>query len=442
MKPRTFRSLLLLGTLSLIGIVGIQIYWVNKALIAQKNEELLQEREYSQQEKIFNDRVTIALSNVADRILDFYNDPSDLFNNVEQVQSNYFVVRINDTLHPYILESFLQQEFAKSNIKEDFEYAIYDCFTDSLVYGKYVSMDESKENDVSKKPDIKWDKDAHYFSVFFPNRAGFKGNVSQPELNVWLYSSVIVLIVIGFFGYAVFLILQQKRLADVKTDFINNMTHELKTPISTISLSAEVLLRDNISNDPNRIHQYAKIIFNENKRLENQVERVLQMATLEKEKIVLRKSEIDIHDLIKNCVDNFKIAVEASGGVLELNLNAEKYLVNGDKVHLTNILYNLIDNARKYSPVDPLIRVSTENTQRGIRIVISDNGIGMSKDVLRHIFDKFYRVPTGNVHNVKGFGLGLYYVKVMTEEHGGTIHVESEPEKGSRFILELPFNIK
>lgn len=438
MKPRTLRSLILLATLSVIGIVGIQIYWIGKALAIQKDQLHLQERTFNQQEKLFNDRVVIALTDVVEQILEIYNDPSDLYHAVDQVSSNYFIVRINDTLHPELLETILKREFSKNAIYEDFEYAIYDCFTDSLVYGKYVTYDSSHVNPQSTMPSIKWDQDGHYFSVFFPKRDSFTLLQLNRASGIWFYTSIIVVIAIGFFGYAIWVILKQKRLADVKNDFINNMTHELKTPISTISISSEVLLRDKICDDPSRVKQYAQIIFNENKRLENQVERVLQLATLDKEKIVLKKSLVDLHEMIKNCASNFRLAVESSGGKIELNLNATEHAFMGDQVHLTNIFYNLMDNARKYSESEPVINVTTSNDNGFVKVAISDNGIGMSQDAMKHIFEKFYRVPTGDVHNVKGFGLGLYYVKTMTEQHNGKIEVKSQPGKGSTFTIYLP----
>jgi two-component system phosphate regulon sensor histidine kinase PhoR len=221
------------------------------------------------------------------------------------------------------------------------------------------------------------------------------------------------------------------------------MTHELKTPISTISVSSEVLLREGICQDPERVNQYARIIFNENKRLESQVERVLQLATLDKEKIELRKTSIDVHGMILSCAANFRLAVEAEGGKLDLHLDATQHVMEGDRVHLTNIIYNLIDNAKKYADKEPLIVVSTANERGGILISVKDNGIGIGADALKHVFEKFYRVPTGNVHNVKGFGLGLYYVKMMTEQHQGTVSVKSEAGKGSEFILYFPIqNLK
>lgn len=450
MKTKVLRSLILLATLSVVGIIIAQIYVINANLNIQKDYLKIQDdqlkldkKQFEEQQKIFNDRVTIALSHITEKILNIYNDPSQIYNNVKQIDTNFFVVRINDTLHPALLERLLKNEFDLSNIKEDFQYAIYDCFDNSVVFEGFVSFDTSKINDTEKNlSDVKWEQDGHYFSVYFPNKEKFKEFVHPINIEssqIWFYTVIIIVIVFIFFGYAVWVILKQKRLSDVKNDFINNMTHELKTPISTISISSEVLLRENISEDPERVNQYARIIYNENKRLENQVERVLQLATLDKEKITLKLTSINMHELILQSVENFKPAVIASGGKLDCVLNAKEFMVEGDKVHISNIIHNLLDNARKYSEGAPEIKIETKNEKNGISISIIDNGIGISNEAQKQIFDKFYRVPTGNVHNVKGFGLGLYYVKYMVNEHGGKIAVKSQPKQGTTFTIYLPF---
>lgn len=456
MKTKLLRSLILLATLSVVGIIIAQIYVINANLNIQKDylkiqydQLTLDKKKFEEQQKIFNDRVTIALSHITEKILNIYNDPSQIYNNVKQLDTNFFVVRINDTLHPALLERLLKNEFDLSNIKEDFQYAIYDCFDNSVVFEGFVSFDSTKVNDNEKNlSDVQWEQDGHYFSVFFPNKPKFKELVHPIQIEssqIWFYTVIIIVIVFVFFGYAVWVILKQKRLSDVKNDFINNMTHELKTPISTISISSEVLLKPNITDDPERVNQYARIIYNENKRLENQVERVLQLATLDKEKIVLKKTILDIHELIAQAAENFKPAIQSVGGKIELVLDAKDFTVEGDKVHISNIITNLLDNARKYAEQVPEIIIKTSNEKNGICISIKDNGIGISAEAQKQIFDKFYRVPTGNVHNVKGFGLGLYYVKYMVEEHGGRVRVESrartenESEGGSTFIVYLPF---
>jgi len=289
MGRSTIRTVILLATLSLIGVVVTQLYWLNTAFKVQEKQIELQDKQHDQLEREFNDRVIIALTNVAEEILSINKDPSELYDAVKQIRSNYFTAAINDTLHPYLLESLLIKEFKRRNINEDFEYGIYDCFTDSVVYGNYVgyNADGGKTNNPSTL--VKWDKDGHYFGVLFPNKEGYGIEPVERQLGTWTFTMIILVIVFVFFAFSVWVILKQKRLSEMKNDFINNMTHELKTPISTIALSSEVLMQKDIASEPDRIKQYARIIKSENERLKDQVERVLQMATLDNEDLELRK---------------------------------------------------------------------------------------------------------------------------------------------------------
>lgn len=439
MNARSIRILVLLAIVSVVGIVISQIYWLDKAFQVQETQLGLRNEQGVADEKRFNDRVVIALSNVADDILTITDDPAELFQAVKQVKPNYYTVAINDTLHPYLLQSLLTTEFQQRNIQEDFEYGIYDCFNDSIVYGNFVDLHtDSSSAPITIQPDIKWDRDGHYFSVFFPNRPVFEPDEKETQYGGWAFFTILVSIVFIFFGYSVYLILRQKRLSEMKTDFINNMTHELKTPISTISLSSEVLMDENTALEPARLKQYATIIYNENTRLKTQVEKVLQLAALDNEHIGLKLEEVDVHRIIEQAVDAILLNISEQGGQIVRHLNADNPNIQADVVHLTNMLYNLLDNAVKYSPQIPEVTVSTKTTDNLFVITVSDRGIGIPKEAQKHIFDKFYRVPTGNVHDVKGFGLGLYYVKLMANEHGGKITVSSTPDKGSSFELSLP----
>jgi two-component system phosphate regulon sensor histidine kinase PhoR len=226
----------------------------------------------------------------------------------------------------------------------------------------------------------------------------------------------------------------------MKSDFINNMTHEFKTPITTISLASEALKNESNLTDTIR-QRFANMIFEENKRLESQVERVLQMARLEKGEVKLTYSDVNVHEIIQNVIQKVNLHVEKHGGILETHLRASKPIIQADAMHLTNMLYNFVDNAIKYSPDELKITIATENTPDGIQIQVSDKGMGMSSDQQRKIFDKFYRIPgaTKNRHDVKGFGLGLSYVKMIAEAHNGNVRVRSELKKGSTFSLVLPF---
>lgn len=256
----------------------------------------------------------------------------------------------------------------------------------------------------------------------------------------WLIMGVIfVLIIIFCFGFIVFAVYRHKKLSEMKTDFINNMTHEFKTPISTIALASEILVNSNGDTGLDKIQRYSKIIMEENERMQSHVEQVLRMTKLDKGGYDLSKEETDVHELIQNAVHNLCLEHCDREVDMRYKFSALKPVIMADQVHLTNIIKNLVENAYKYSPEKPVIEIETANNSDGIIVSISDNGIGISHDKQKYIFEKFYRVPTGNVHNVKGFGIGLYYVKVMAEAHKGRIGVKSEPGKGSRFELFLPF---
>ena len=439
MSRRVIGTVILLASLSVLGVLLTQLLWLDTAFQVQRQQLEIQRRQHSQLEKQFNDRVVIALTNVTERILSINKDPSDLFDAVKQVRPNYFAVTINDTLHPYLLESLLRREFERRNINEDFEYGIYDCFTDSIVYGSYVSLTDSVDpGEVPHSELLKLDKDGHYFGVFFPRREGGGWDPERTSASTWIFPAIVTSIVFLFFVYSVWVILRQKRLSEIKNDFIGNMTHELKTPISTIALSSEVLSDPDIVQEPERLRSYARIIREENERLRAQVERVLQLATLDRENLHLKREEVDLHTVVHEVAGAMKLTLEERKGSLTLELQATRSVVRGDRMHLGNVVRNLLDNAIKYCTDVPVIVVRTRDRNGSFLLEVQDNGIGIRKEDLRHVFERFYRVPTGNVHNVKGFGLGLHYVKQIAEAHQGHVDATSTPGRGSTFRLELP----
>lgn len=387
---------------------------------------------YQYNDNMFNFKVTVAMTSVVKRILAINQDPAPT-EPVKQLTDNYFVANVNDTPQPYLLETLLREEFQKEQLTDDFEYGIYDCFNDSIVFGSRVEFDEPLGVVQQEKVDIDIpvNMDGHYFGVRFPN----KSTSILKELNIEKYAVILVVFIIAFFGYTIFLMLRQRRLSEVKTDFINNMTHELKTPISTIGLSADVLSNPNVQKDEERLKQYVAIIKSESDRLKSQVEKVLQLATLTPRKANLNKDRLDLHKVILGAVATVQPALEESSGKIEVKLEAANPIIHGDPVHITNVIYNLLDNAQKYNDKDPLISIATKNEGGKLFITISDNGVGMKPAQLRMIFDKFYRVPTGDLHNVKGFGLGLFYVKTIVKAHKGKITVESTPGEGSSFTI-------
>ncbi len=451
MKAKSIRLVIWLAAVALVAVVVMQFFWAmysintqNQTIEIQKHNLEIQQRNLEIENQEFEDRVLIALTNVRDKLISlneeavgFYLDP------VKQVTENYFVVSFYDTLNHEVLENFLIAEFEQRHIDQVFEYGIYDCFTDSIIYDKYVGLSDTgqtQRNITTSK--YKWEHDGHYFGVYFPQRnqaeLGATPSAASEVSYTLFVSSIVVILIAAIFAYAISIILKQKRISEIRNDFINNMTHELKTPISTIGISADVLLRKDISEHPNRINQYAKIIKAENNRLEGQVERVLQLAKLEKGEVQLKKSIINVHTLISEVADTFEVNIQQRNGQVNFALSASNPEIEADPVHITNVISNLLDNANKYSPERPVIQVKTESDSKNIYISISDNGKGIAPEDLKSIFDKFYRVPTGNIHDVKGFGLGLFYVKSILTAHGGTITAESQPGEGSTFTITLP----
>lgn len=338
------------------------------------------------------------------------------------------------------LDTLLRRELNNKGIELSYHYGIVDRSKDEL---KLLNAD-NKDNANSVKdsplrtnlfPMDLVEKD-YELAIDFPNERNFLLKQALLPLSA---SGLLIFIVIGCFAYAIMIILRQKKISEIKNDFINNMTHEFKTPIATVSLATEALQDDDIKSNKNIIDRYVQVIRDENKRLGMQVEKVLQIASLDKKDFRLKFEQSDVHDVIEKALVNITILVEKRGGVISSQLLASNSVIEADKVHLTNIIYNLLDNANKYSPDAPEIHIRTESISTGVIIKISDKGIGMSKEATQKIFDKFYRVSTGNVHDVKGFGLGLSYVKNIVDMHQGSVSVKSELGQGSTFKVFLPF---
>lgn len=421
MSRKNIRLIILFAIITIVGIFSFQLFWVKKA--------------FNLQEKQFNERVHVALTNVVEEVQRLNKDSSSIYEPVKQISSNYYLAATNDTLHPYLLETLLSNEFKERNLNSPFEYVVYDCFTDSIVFGNYVDLEAETKSMVYRASNRdKWDKVSHYFGVYFPSKQLYIIN----DMGIWVVSTIFLFFVILFFSYTIWVILKQKRLSEVRTDFINNMTHELKTPISTIALSTEVLSNPNITKDPERLSNYAKIIKEESERLKNQVDKVLQMATLDKKRVQLEMKNVNLHKVIEKTAEGFSLILNANEGEIDLSLKASNPIVYGDEMHLTNILFNLVDNAIKYSQKKPIVNISTENHHDGIYLRVRDNGIGMTREEQKHVFEKFYRVPTGDQHDVKGFGIGLNYVRKMVKQHHGKIQLKSEPKSGSTFRIFYP----
>ena len=351
---------------------------------------------------------------------------------------------LEQRLEPEVLDSLLYEELNNKGIDISYRYAVLDntnhniFLTGNTIKENGLKFDSSLQNSdmrVSLFPnDI--NGEVAFLTISFPDKNSF---LFKKIWTTLASSLVLVLIIVFCFAYSIRTIIRQKKLSEIKNDFINNMTHEFKTPIATVSLACEALKDKEIREKELFRERYITIIQEENDRLGLQVEKVLQMATLDKNDLKIKKEFLSLHEIIKDVAEKMNIQILNRDGVLSLELAAGNDQLEGDPVHLTNVVTNLLDNANKYSYEKPEIVISTESNSEGIFLKVRDTGIGMTREAIKNIFNKFYRVPTGNVHNVKGFGLGLAYVKSMVEGHGGNVSVKSEIGKGSEFNIYLPF---
>lgn len=370
---------------------------------------------------------------------------------IQEIYKNRKPQRLANRIDRKYLQQYLSRELKNRGINIGYEYGVYSNRLNEYIIknGDYVITDFATDQVTEMGQVSPLDK-SEYSVDLFTNEIESPGRITiyfpKKSSVVWggdvwrtlIASFISSAIVLFCFSYTVNVILTQKKLSEMKTDFVNNMTHEFKTPIATISLAADAMTNPSIIKNEEKIKRFARIIKQENKRMNNQVEKVLQMASLEKQDFKLHISTVNIHDVIEQAVMNARLQVEHKNGVVSTDLQATDVEIQADATHLSNIINNLLENANKYSPENPKISVHTRNVLGSVEVIVKDHGIGMSKDARKHIFDKFYRVHTGNIHDVKGFGLGLSYVKAMMTAHKGRIKVKSELGKGSSFILSFP----
>ncbi|MBK7806453.1 MAG: HAMP domain-containing sensor histidine kinase [Saprospiraceae bacterium] len=419
MPNNLIRRIIILGGLSIIGILFVQSYWLLKT--------------WDIKDKEFDQTVNIVLRNVGERMAKYNKTLLPKTDLVQRRSSNYYAVNINSAIDAGILEQYLLQEMRKQSLTIDFEYAVYDCSTDKLVYGNYCSAENKDEKDIKKSKNLpKFNDLIYYFVVRFPKRESFL----LANRNMTLTLTLLSVLAIAFFLYSMWVILEQKRLSELQKDFINNMTHEFKTPISSIKIASDFLANDQYVKSNPRLTKYTQIIRDQNLRLNDQVEKVLNVARLEKDSIELKKEIFEINQTLSDIINNESLKLKL-GNITFTPLESMVY-INADKLHFVNVVANMIDNAIKYSNDVPIVEIKLHDVGIDVTLHICDQGIGIDKENQRKLFDKFYRVSTGDVHNVKGFGLGLFYVKNICSAHGWPIQVKSEPGEGSEFIITIP----
>jgi two-component system, OmpR family, phosphate regulon sensor histidine kinase PhoR len=422
MSNRTLRIIFILAVVATVLALVTQYLWIRKA--------------YTYAELDFNRKVTYALHDVGQNIMRSnypnYVASADM---VKQITDEYYIVKVGDKISYVSLKELLKRELKAQKLETDFEFGAYDCESEKMKYGERVYMDSNNAKQNIKATEFPKLKDEnYYFGVNFPNREKFlNGELFYMNLSSIVLGSLLILL-----AYIVFVIFRQRKLQEIQKDFVSNMTHEFKTPLSTIQIAAEVLKNPKIVNSPERLLNYATMIGLETSHLTGQVERVLQMASNEKGKNILNKSEFIINDVINEIIVKYRPFVRSKEGDISLEADGESISIKADRLHIKNVMSNLIDNALKYCDKEPQINICVNSKGKKLEISVQDNGIGIKKEHINNIFDKFYRVPTGDVHNVKGFGIGLSYIKSIIKNHNGEIKCHSNFGVGTKFTIFIP----
>ena len=423
MNNSTITRVVILGALAILLVIGTQTFWVL--------------RTWDLTERNFDHAVNIALLNVAKEISVVNQALLPQQNLIKPLSSNTYAVNVNSQIDAKTLDFYLRKNIEQVALNEDFDYSIYDCHDEKMVYGRYITFSAASDSAVINKNFPKLDNPGanYYFVVRFPKRTSYLIG----SMSFTLVFTGISLFTVLFFIYSLTVILRQKRLSELQRDFINNMTHEFKTPISTIKVASDFLATyPTIVNDA-RLSKYTAIMREQNNRLNMQVEKVLQINRLDKNSLQINPETINLHELLHVVLPTIQVKIEQLNGTLIQKLEAKQPYIKADVLHLTNILHNLLDNAIKYSKEgEPHISVVTEDSGAFIRLLIKDEGIGISNEHHKKVFYRFYRVSTGDIHNVKGFGLGLYYVKNIAHAHHWRITLASEINKGTSIAIDIP----
>lgn len=415
MRIKKLNIIISLGLVAIIGILIAQLLWTKQA--------------YNLEDRKFNQKVNIALMEVVDKMTE--GKASFTENPVQIIANDYYVVNINNEFHPAVLEHYLKTEFTRFQINTDYVYALYNCHSDQMIYGKYMtSHQEEPSEKVIQFPKHK--NLTYYFSIRFPDKTTYLIS----SLRFWYLLTFALIIILLVYVYSIYTIIQQKKFSELQRDFINNMTHEFKTPLSSILLASEALNKQELVQGNSKLQTYTSIIINQSYKLNNHIEKILNIAkndasglSLKPQKIILLPFIQEIADTIKQKNENISIQIE-----IENNIS-----ILADEFHFTNIVYNLLDNSIKYCETKAEILISSDKDSKGLYLKFKDNGMGIPAKNLAHIFDKFYRVNTNKSEEINGFGLGLFYVKKIVQQHNWKISVDNNKDQGITTTLFFPF---
>lgn len=419
MKLTKLNSSILIGLIAIIGILIAQLLWTKEA--------------FTIEEKKFSQKAHVALLEVAKKLYQGTNQELPGKNPVRKISNDYYIVNIDNDFEPEILEFYLISEFKKMNITTDFEYAMYNCQSDEMVYGNYISLSEKKQT----KHSVHFPKHknlVYYFAVRFPNETGYLFS----SLRFWFLLSIALIVILLVYVYSIFTLLQQKKYSDLQRDFINNMTHEFKTPLSSILIASNYLIKQNPIQEDEKLEKYTHIIIDQSNKLNQHIEKILAVAKSDNTPLVLNKIQLNVLPILESVIENIKLKHPETQ--IEITTDLASITIEADEFHFTNLVYNLLDNAIKYCENKPQISIAIVKIGKHLQLNFTDNGIGISSKNIPFVFDKFYRVPNQKSNEVTGFGLGLYYVKKICDLHHWKINVKCNIEKGCTFSLLIPQN--
>ncbi|MEG0849231.1 HAMP domain-containing sensor histidine kinase [Flavobacterium plurextorum] len=418
MKINKLNSIIILGLVAIISILVAQLLWTKEA--------------FTIEQKKLNQKAHIALLEVAKKLYEGTNHEMPTQISVQKIANDYYIVNVENDFEPDILEFYLKSEFKKMNITTDFEYAMYNCQSDEMVYGNYISLSQKgKEKKTVHFPKHK--NLVYYFAVRFPNETSYLFS----SMRFWFVLSIALILVLLIYVYSIFTLLQQKKYSELQRDFINNMTHEFKTPLSSILIASKYLSDQNPIKENKKLHTYTEIIINQSNKLNHHIEKILNIAKSDYRPLELKKETVLIVPIIEEAIENIQLKYPEA--VIKIETLSKEYLLETDVFHFSNIIYNLLDNAVKYCNKKPEITVRISDEKSILRIEVIDNGIGISSKKISFIFDKFYRVQNEKSNEVNGFGLGLYYVKEICGLQNWKIKAENNATNGVTITLSIPY---
>lgn len=417
MKFNRLNTMIALGVLAIAGLLVVQLFLLKQAV--------------SQEEKKFRQQTSVALMEVVKKIYHSRNLQLPQLNPVKELSEDYYVVNVNQEFNADVLEFYIKSEMGKLGLNTDFEYAMYNCESDSMVYGNYVSF--SGDDKISTMQYFPREKNmVYYFAIHFPEK---KYSV-YTSLWLWIIFSVVMFFVLIIYSWSAFQLLQQKKYSELQKDFINNMTHEFKTPLSSILLSANFLSKQPVIDEDDKMKKYTGLIIQQANKLNAQVEKVLGLAKTESNLFKMHIEEVDPVSIINAEIDNMRMK-HPDAKINFVGIQQQR-LIKADPFHFANIVHNLLDNAVKYSVDNPDISVALWEENKNLYVSFKDEGIGIDKKHLDNIFDRFYRIPGKMQNENAGFGLGLFYVKKICTAHGWKINAASEEDKGTTITITIP----